>query len=69
MNLIEWIEKETVPVVAEKLDVSERVVYIWLNLQGAPQFDNAYKIKMLTRGKLDFNAIYGQRLNFVRKNT
>lgn len=72
MDLVEWIELKTIPVIATELGVSEDTVKSWLYLKAAPQFDNAYKLKILSRGKLNFNSIYGPRFERVaseQKNT
>jgi hypothetical protein len=66
-NLVTWIRKRGVRNVAEALGIAERTVQNWVYLQSAPQFDNAYKLKVMSKGVLGFDEIYQPYFNKIHK--
>jgi hypothetical protein len=66
-NLISWIKKRGVTQVAEMLGLPKSTVENWTYLKSAPQFDNAYKLKIMSKGVLGFDEIYGPYFNKVHK--
>ena len=55
---VEWLRQYPRTEIAEKVGVTTQCVYQWLAEQTRPQPAIAAMLVKLSRGKLDFNAIY-----------
>lgn len=60
MKFTQWVdEKGGIDCAAEFLKEKPRTVYSWYRLEKAPRLASALNIVMRTRGRVDFNGIYG----------
>ncbi|MEQ5770030.1 hypothetical protein NFH98_20880 [Halomonas sp. H33-56] len=59
MELNDWIDEFGLEGAAALLKEKPRTVYSWYRFQKAPRLASALNIVVRTRGRVDYNGIYG----------
>lgn len=60
MKFTKWVDNQGgIEAAADFLKEKPRTVYSWYRLEKAPRLASALNIVMRTRGRVDFNGIYG----------